>query len=64
MEYAVKILDKKGTFIGELPTASPDDILKLIGKGFTVVDMRTEQPITPDEIASTVGISESVMGVY
>lgn len=63
MEYAVKIIDKKGTFIGELPTATPDDILKLIGKGFTVVDMRTEQYITAEDVASVVGISESVMGV-
>lgn len=62
MSYAVKIVDANGSLIGELMTASADDILKLIGKGFTVINIKTNQPITAEEVASVVGISESVIG--
>lgn len=62
MTYSIKIVDDKGTLIGKLMTASSSDILNLIGKGFTIIDIHTDKEITAEDVSSVVGISESVIG--
>lgn len=60
--YSIKIYDEKGTFIGELPTASANDIMRYISKGFVVKDL-TGQPITMEDINASVGASDGFIDI-
>ena len=62
MTYSIVILDSTGKKIGELPTASPAQVLNLIGKGFTCVDITTNKPLTEYEVSSTVGVIDGLIG--
>ena len=61
--YSIKIYDDKGTFIGELPTASANDIMRYINKGFVVKDLSTGQPITMEDINASVGTSDGFIDI-
>lgn len=61
--YSIKIYDEKGTFIGELPTASANDIMRYINKGFVVKDLSTGQPITMEDINASVGASDGFIDI-
>lgn len=61
--YSIKIYDEKGTFIGELPTASANDIMRYINKGFVVKDLNTGQPITMEDINASVGASDGFIDI-
>lgn len=61
--YSIKIYDDKGTFIGELPTASANDIMRYINKGFVVKDLSTGQPITMEDINASVGASDGFIDI-
>lgn len=56
--YSIKIFDSNGTLIGELPTASPQDIMKYINKGFIVKNLETGNIMKLEDISSMVGVSE------
>lgn len=62
MTYSIVILDSTGKKIGELPTATPAQVLNLIGKGFTCVDITTNKPLTEYEVSSTVGVIDGLIG--
>lgn len=62
MTYSIVILDSAGKKIGELPTASPAQVLNLIGKGFTCIDITTNKPLTEYEVSSTVGVTDGLIG--
>lgn len=47
--------------IAELMTASTNDILKFIEKGFKVVDNFTKQEITESQVLSMTGVSDCVI---
>jgi hypothetical protein len=47
-----------GQVIAELMTASTNDILKFIEKGFKVVDNFTKQEITESQVLSMTGVSD------
>lgn len=60
--YAIKILDKvTGKIVGELMTASPAEIMTLLGKGFTVVDISNGEEITMESMSTMVGVSDGVI---
>lgn len=61
--YSIKIYDDKGTFIGELPTASANDIMRYINKGFIVKDLSTGQQITMEDINTSVGASDGFIDI-
>lgn len=61
MTYAIKIVDDKGKLIGELMTATPNDILKFINKGLHVINQATNTEITAQEITSVIGVSDGVI---
>lgn len=62
MTYSIVILDSTGKKIGELPTATPAQVLNLIGKGFTCVDITTNKPLTEYEVSSAVGVIDGLIG--
>lgn len=61
--YSIEILDKSGKKIGELPTASPTEILQFINKGFVVMDRMSGQQLTENQMSSIIGISEGLINV-
>ena len=61
--YSIKIYDSKGTLIGELPTASASDIMRYINKGFIIKDVNTGQPITMDDLNTSVGCSDGFIDI-
>lgn len=61
--YAIKILDTKGMVIGEMMTATTEDIMKFLNKGFTVIDIHTEALITQDTISSRIGTSDGLITI-
>jgi hypothetical protein len=50
-----------GQVIAELMTASTNDVLKFIEKGFKVVDNLTKQEITESQVLSMTGVSDCVI---
>ena len=61
--YSITILDRNGKKIGELMTATQSDIMKLINKGFTVVDNSTGMNMTSELMSSTIGVSECIINL-
>lgn len=50
-----------GQVIAELMTASTNDVLKFIEKGFKVVDNFTKQEITESQVLAMTGVSDCVI---
>ena len=63
MTYSIKIFDTQGSVIGELPTATPQDIMKYINKGFIVVDINTNKSLTMEDVAETIGVSDGLIDI-
>lgn len=63
MTYSIKIFDAQGSVIGELPTATPQDIMKYINKGFVVIDINTDKELTIADVAETVGVSDGLIDI-
>ena len=63
MTYSIKIFDTQGSVIGALPTATPQDIMKYINKGFIVVDINTNKSLTMEDVAETVGVSDGLIDI-
>lgn len=61
MTYSIVILDSVGKKIGELPTATPAEVLNLIGKGFTCIDITTRQPLSAEQVSAMVGVSDGLI---
>jgi hypothetical protein len=61
MTYSIQIYDNKHEVIGELMTASVSDILKLINKGFHVVDKLTGNELTEAQLTSMIGVSDGLI---
>lgn len=62
--YSVEIFDQtKTNKIGELMTATPNEILQYIGKNLIVIDKKTGMIITEDSVLSMIGISDGVITV-
>ena len=60
--YAIKILDSiSEKIVGELMTATPTEILTLIGKGFKVIDISNGEEITTESVSPMIGVSESII---
>ena len=60
--YSIIMLDKDtGKQIGELPTASPAEIMSLIGKGFKIIDRSTSEELTMESVQDKVGVSDGVI---
>ena len=62
MTYSVTIQDKMGKKVGELPMATPSDVVTLINKGFIVINNYTGTPISINEVQGTIGVSECIIG--
>lgn len=58
MKFSIKIFDSQGNLIGELPTASADDIVKYLNKGFIVKDINTGRNLTIEDVTSSIGVSD------
>jgi hypothetical protein len=63
MTYSIKIYDNQGSVIGELPTATPQDIMKYISKGFVVIDINTNKELTINDVSETVGVSDGFIDI-
>lgn len=63
MSYSIIILDIHGKKVGELMTATSDEVIKFINKGFTVIDITSRVPLTEQDVMSTVGVSDGVINV-
>ena len=61
MTYSIKIYDSKGTYIGVNPTASAQDIITGINKGFVIKDANTGKAYTIEDIS--VGVSDGFINV-
>ena len=61
MTYSIVILDATGKKIGELPTATPAQVLNLLGKGFTCIDITNNMPLTEQEVSSIVGVIDGLI---
>lgn len=59
--YSIRIFDEKNKLIGELLTATPNDIIKFIDKGFKVIDIITHKEIMRESVTQVIGVSECVM---
>ncbi len=63
MSYSIIILDNHGKKVGELMTATSDEVIKFINKGFTVIDRASGISLTEQDVMSTVGVSDGVIDV-
>lgn len=63
MTYSIIILDNHGKKVGELMTATSDEVIKFINKGFTVIDRASGISLTEQDVMSTVGVSDGVINV-
>ena len=63
MTYSIKIYDNQGSVIGELPTATPQDIMKYINKGFVVININTNKELTMNDVSETVGVSDGFIDI-
>lgn len=61
--YSVVIYDTSGSFIGELPAASAQDVMGYINKGFVVKNKITGQEITLEEVSVAVGTSDGFIAI-
>ena len=58
----ITVYDKtSGQVVAELMTATANDVLKFIQKGFKVVDKYTKQELSESDVLSMVGMSECVI---
>lgn len=55
---AIKILDKNKNPIGELMTATTDEMMQYIKKGLVVVDTCTGEEVTEASLLNTIGCSD------
>ena len=60
---SLQILDRINDPIGELMTATPNEILKYINKGFKVIEKSSGIQITEDMVNSTIGVSDGLIDV-
>lgn len=60
---SLQILDRNNDPIGELMTATPNEILKYINKGFKVIEKSSGTQITEDMVNSTIGVSDGLIDV-
>lgn len=56
--YNVKILDKDDELIGEMMTASSEDVRNFINRGFKVVNNEDGTVITEAALMDTLGVSD------
>lgn len=63
MSYSIIILDIHGKKVGELMTATSDEVIKFINKGFTVIDIASRVPLTEQDVMSTIGVSDGVINI-
>lgn len=63
MSYSIIILDIFGKKIGELMTATSDEVIKLMNKGFIVIDRASGISLTEQDVMSAVGVSDGVIDV-
>ena len=61
--FSIRIHDSKRNLIGELPTATAQDIMKYINKGFIVKNVISGEEITLDNINSSVGVSDGFIDI-
>lgn len=61
MTYSIVILDASGKKIGELPTATSAQVLNLLGKGFTCIDITTNMPLSESEVSAVVGVTDGLI---
>lgn len=61
--YSIQIVDDSGNQIGELMTATPNEIIKLINKGFIVIDKMTGSRLTEQMMTSVVGVSDGLINM-
>ena len=50
-----------GQVVAELMTATANDVLKFIQKGFKVIDNYTKQELSESDVLSMVGMGECVI---
>jgi hypothetical protein len=56
--YNIKVTDKSGELIGEMMTASPEDVRRFTQKGFNVINVETGESITEQTIIDGLGVSD------
>lgn len=58
----ITVYDKTTNMVvANMMTATPNDVLKFIQKGFKVVDNTTRSELTESEVLSMIGMSECVI---
>lgn len=58
----ITVYDKtSGQVVAELMTATTDEVLKFIQKGFKVVDNSTKTELSETEVLAMVGVSDCVI---
>lgn len=63
MTYSIIILDIHGDKVGELMTATRDEVLKFINKGFIVIDLASRVSLTEQDVMSAAGVSDGVINI-
>lgn len=62
MTYSIKIYDSKGTDIGTSFTATSEDIIKYINKGFIVKD-NNGKTLSIEDVSQSIGVSDGFINV-
>ncbi len=62
MTYSIKIYDSKGTHIGDSFTATSEDIMKYINKGFIVKD-NNGKTLSIEDVSQSIGVSDGFINV-
>lgn len=62
--YSIMIYDSSGSFIGELPAASAQEVMGYINKGFKVKDKVTGNELALVDVSSAVGTSDGFIEIW
>jgi hypothetical protein len=61
MGYQIKIKDVKDQIIGEMISADNSDIIKLLNKGFRVINEQTNEEFNKDNLIMETGVSDGLI---
>lgn len=61
--YAIRITDSNNKLIGQMMKASAEEVRKFISKGFTVINIYTDQIMDESSLNETIGVSDGLITV-
>lgn len=56
--YNIKVTDKTGELIGEMMTATPEEVRRFAQRGFNVINVENGELITEQTMIDQLGVSD------